>query len=104
MAAGSIEKLHGFLTYDKAGLCWRPLATAGAGPPRARLGNVLKLAPNDASAHCALGVLRVYANRVAQGVAESRAVRRGGNCAAANEASEVGRLENRTVARYLILR
>jgi tetratricopeptide (TPR) repeat protein len=31
------------------------------------LGKVLKLAP---SAHCALGVLRVYINRVAQGIAE----------------------------------
>ena len=36
----------------------------------ARLGRVLKPSPNNASAHCALGVLRMYTNRVAQGIAE----------------------------------
>jgi TolB-like protein/class 3 adenylate cyclase/Flp pilus assembly protein TadD len=36
----------------------------------ARLGRVLKLSPNNGSAHCALGVLRMYTNRVAQGIAE----------------------------------
>jgi hypothetical protein len=36
----------------------------------ARLRKVLKLGPNDASARCALGVLRMYTNRVAQGIAE----------------------------------
>ena len=35
----------------------------------ARLGKVLKLGSNNASAHCALGVLRMYTNRVAQGIA-----------------------------------
>jgi tetratricopeptide (TPR) repeat protein len=36
----------------------------------ARLGKVLKLGSNNASAHCALGVLRMYTHRVAQGIAE----------------------------------
>ena len=36
----------------------------------ARLGKVLKLGPNNANAHCALGVLRMYTNRAAQSIAE----------------------------------
>jgi tetratricopeptide (TPR) repeat protein len=34
------------------------------------LGKALRLRPDSASAHCALGVLRMYSNRAAQGIAE----------------------------------
>ena len=34
------------------------------------LGKALRLRPDNASAHCALGVLRMYSNRAAQGIAE----------------------------------
>ena len=34
------------------------------------LGKALKLSPNNALAHCAVGVLRMYTNRAAQGIAE----------------------------------
>ncbi len=36
----------------------------------ADLGKALKLRPNSANAHCALGVLRMYSNRAVQGIAE----------------------------------
>ena len=34
------------------------------------LGKALRLRPDNANAHCALGVLRMYSNRAAQGIAE----------------------------------
>jgi tetratricopeptide (TPR) repeat protein len=34
------------------------------------LGRALRLQPDNANAHCALGVLRMYSNRAAQGIAE----------------------------------
>jgi TolB-like protein len=51
----------------------------------ARLGKVLKLSSNNANAHCALGVLRMYTNRATQGIAEcERALAIDRNLAAAH--------------------
>ena len=51
----------------------------------ARLGKVLKLSSNNANAHCALGVLRMYTNRATQGIAEcERALSIDRNLAAAH--------------------
>jgi tetratricopeptide (TPR) repeat protein len=50
-----------------------------------RLSKVLKLSSNNANAHCALGVLRMYTNRAAQGIAEcERALAIDRNLAAAH--------------------
>jgi TolB-like protein/Flp pilus assembly protein TadD len=49
------------------------------------LGKALRLRPDNASAHCALGVLRMYSNRAAQGIAEcERALAIDKNLAAAH--------------------
>ena len=49
------------------------------------LGKALRLRADNASAHCALGVLRMYSNRVAQGIAEcERALTIDRNLAAAH--------------------
>jgi TolB-like protein/class 3 adenylate cyclase len=51
----------------------------------AHLAKALKLSSNNASAHCALGVLRMYTNRAAQGIAEcERALAIDRNLAAAH--------------------
>ena len=49
------------------------------------LGKALRLRPDNANAHCALGVLRMYSNRAAQGIAEcERALAINRNLAAAH--------------------
>jgi TolB-like protein/DNA-binding winged helix-turn-helix (wHTH) protein len=51
----------------------------------AHINNALKLKPDSANAHCALGALRVFSNRAEQGVAEcERALAIDGNLAAAH--------------------
>ena len=51
----------------------------------ADLGKALKLSPDNAKAHCALGVLRMYGNRAIQGIAEcERALAIDRNLAAAH--------------------